>query len=96
MAGDTSQTLVTVMTFPTPSMSYDEYVEQNRSVLGEGFDESDYEPAEGVGESAVWVYGSTLQAWGKGHMVQIQSGVGGSALDRETSAELARRAIDGL
>lgn len=96
MAADTTQSLVTVMAFPAPAMTYDAYVAQNRDVLGEAFDESEYEPVEGVGESAVWAYGSTLQAWAGGHMVQIQSGVGGPALDREASADLARRAIERL
>jgi hypothetical protein len=96
MAADTSQTIVTVMAFPAPAMTYQEYLEQTRSVLEEGFDEADYESVDGLGSAAVWSYGSTLQTWGQGHMVQIQSGVGGPALDRDASAELARRALDRL
>ena len=96
MASDTSRTLVTVMAFPAPAMTFAEYLEQTRSVLEEGFEEADYESVEGVGSAAVWSYGSTLQAWGEGHMVQIQSGIGGPALDRDASAELARRALDRL
>ncbi|HEY7472922.1 MAG TPA: hypothetical protein VIE68_11305 [Gemmatimonadota bacterium] len=96
LAADTSQTLVTVMAIPAPAMSFEEYVEQNRVVMGEGFDEADYERVDGVGESAVWAYGSTLQTWGGDRMVQIQSGVGGPALDREASADLARRALERL
>ena len=96
MASDTSRTLVTVMAFPAPAMTFPEYLEQTRSVLEEGFDEADYESVEGVGSAAVWSYGSTLQAWGEGHMVQIQSGIGGPALDQGASAELARRALDRL
>jgi hypothetical protein len=84
------------VTGSAPAMSYEEHVEQNRSVLEESFDEGDYERVEGVGESAVWAYGSTLQTWGKGRMVQIQSGVGGPALDRDASSDLARRALDEL
>ena len=93
MAADTSRTIVTVMALPAPAMTYQEYVDQTRSVLEEGFDEADYESVDGVGSAAVWSYGSTLQAWGEGHMVQIQSGIGGPALDRDASAELARRAL---
>lgn len=96
MADDTSRTIVTVMAIPAPAMTYQEYLDQTRSVLEEGFDETDYESVDGVGSAAVWSYGSTLQTWGEGHMVQIQSGVGGPALDRDASAELARRALDGL
>lgn len=96
MAADTSQTVVTVMAFPAPAMTYQEYLDQTRSVLEEGFEEADYESVDGVGSAAVWSYGSTLQTWGEGHMVQIQSGVGGPALDRDASAELARRALDRL
>lgn len=96
MASDTTQTLVTVMAIPAPAMSYDEFLAQTRSVLEEAFDETEYEPVEGVGDAAVWSYGSTLQTWAEGHMVQIQSGVGGPALDREASADLARRAIERL
>jgi hypothetical protein len=96
MAADTSQTIVTVMAFPAPAMTYQEYLDQTRSVLEEGFNPDDYEPVDGLGSAAVWAYGSTLQAWGEGHMVQIQSGVGGPALDKGASAELARRALDRL
>ena len=96
MAADTSQTIVTVMAFPAPAMTYQEYLDQTRSVLEDGFDEADFEPVDGVGSAAVWSYGSTLQTWGEGHMVQIQSGVGGPALDRDASAELARRALGRL
>ena len=96
MASDTSQTIVTVMAFPAPAMTYQEYLDQNRSVLEEGFNEADYERVDGLGSAAVWSYESTLQTWGEGHMVQIQSGVGGPALDRDASAELARRALDRL
>ena len=96
MAADTSQTIVTVMAFPAPAMTHQEYLEQTRSVLEERFDEADYESVDGLGSAAVWSYGSTLQTWGEGHMVQIQSGVGGPALDRDASAELARRALDRL
>ena len=96
MAGDTSRTIVTVMAFPAPAMTYEEYLDQTRSVLEEGFDESDYEPVAGVGSAAVWSGGFTLQAWGKGHMVQIQSGIGGPALDRDQSADLAQRALERL
>jgi hypothetical protein len=96
MASDTSRTLVTVMAFPAPAVTFEEYLEQTRSVLEEGFTETDYESVEGVGSAAVWSYGSTLQAWGEGHMVQIQSGIGGPALDRDASAELARRALGRL
>lgn len=96
MAADTAQTIVTVMAFPAPAMTYQEYLDQTRSVLEEGFNEADYEPVDGLGSAAVWSYGSTLQTWGEGHMVQIQSGVGGPSLDRDASAELARRALDRL
>jgi hypothetical protein len=96
LAADTSRTLVTVMAIPAPAMSFEEYVEQNRAVLAEGFDEADYERVEGVGESAVWAHGSTLQTWGADRMIQIQRGIGGPALDRETSADLARRALERL
>jgi hypothetical protein len=93
MAADTAQTIVTVMAFPAPAMTYQEYLDQTRSVLEESFDEADYEPVDGLGSAAVWSYASTLQTWGEDHMVQIQSGVGGPALDRDASAELARRAL---
>lgn len=93
MASDTSQTIVTVMAFAAPAMTYQEYLDQTRTVLEEGFNEADYESVDGVGSAAVWSYGSTLQTWGEGHMVQIQSGVGGPALDKGASAELARRAL---
>jgi hypothetical protein len=96
MAADTSQTIVTVMAIPAPAMTYQEYLDQTRSVLEEGFNEAHYEQVDGLGSAAVWSFGSTLQTWGEGHMVQIQSGVGGPALDRDASAELARRALDGL
>lgn len=96
MAADTSRTIVTVMALPAPAMTYQEYIDQTRSVLEEGFDEADYEQVDGLGSAAVWSYGSTLQTWGEGHMVQIQSGIGGPALDRDASAELARRALDRL
>ena len=93
MAADTSRTIVTVMAFPAPAMTYQEYLDQTRSVLEEDFDEADYEPVDGLGSAAVWSHASTLQTWGEGHMVQIQSGIGGPALDRDASAELARRAL---
>lgn len=93
MAADTSRTLVTVTALSAPAMSYQEYLDQARSGLGESFDDTNYESVDGVGSAAVWSYGSTLQTWGEGHMVQIQSGIGGPALDRDASAELARRAL---
>lgn len=96
MAADTSRTIVTVMAFAAPAMTYQEYLDQTRSVLEEGFDETDYEPVDGLGSAAVWSYASTLQTWGDGHLVQIQSGIGGPALDRDASVELARRALDRL
>ena len=96
MAADTSRTIVTVMAFPAPAMTYQEYLDQTRSVLEEGFNEAHYEQVDGLGSAAVWSFGSTLQTWGEGHMVQIQSGVGGPTLDRDASVELARRALDGL
>lgn len=95
-AADTFQTLLTVMAIPAPAMSFEEYVEQSRAVLGEEFSWANYERVDGVGESAVWANHSTLQTWDKDRMVQIQSGVGGPALHREQSAELARRALDRL
>lgn len=96
MAADTSRTIVTVIAIPAPAMTYDEYLEQTRAVLEGSFDESNYERVEGVGSAAVWAGGYTFQTWGKGHMVQIQSGVGEPALDRDASAELARRALERL
>ena len=96
MAADTSRTIVTVMAIPAPAMTFQEYLDQTRSVLEEGFDAADYESVDGVGSAAVWSYGSTLQTWGEGHMVQIQSGIGGPALDQGASSELARRALDRL
>lgn len=93
MASDTSQTIVTVMAFAAPAMTYQEYLDQTRTVLEEGFNAADYESVDGVGSAAVWSYGSTLQTWGAGHMVQVQSGVGGPALDKGASTELARRAL---
>ena len=95
-AADSFRTLLTVMAIPAPAMSFEEYVEQNRAILGEEFSWADYERVDGVGESAVWANHSTLQTWDKDRMVQIRSGVGGPALHREQSAELARRALERL
>ena len=96
MVADTSRTIVTVIVIPAPPVTYDEYLDQTRAVLDGSFDESNYESVAGVGSAAVWAGGFTLQAWGKGHMIQIQSGVGEPALDRDASAELARRALERL
>lgn len=92
MAADMTTPILSVMVFPTPMMTYDEVVAQARDLFGDDFDPADYEAVEGLGESAVWSP-PTLQTWGNGHMVQIQSGFGGPALDREQSVELARRAL---
>jgi hypothetical protein len=80
------------VTGSAPAMSYEEHVEQNRSVLEESFDEGDYERVEGVGESAVWAYGSTLQTWGRGGWSRSRAGSGA----RRSTATRARTSPDAL
>ena len=96
LAYDTTRTLLTVMAVVAPPMTFEEYVAQDRALLAEAFNQADYERVAGVGDAAVWAHQSTFQTWGRNRMVQIQSGVGGEALDREKSAELARRALERL